>query len=95
MSLVADDVQQIAHLARVGIHHQDVASYVTDLSAMLALMVQMGELNTEEVEPLSHPLEPTQRLRKDQVTEINQRDKFQQLAPQIEAGLYLVPKVID
>lgn len=95
MSLLADDVKKIAHLARVGINEKNVASYATDLSGLLELMVQMGELNTDNVVPMSHPLDPIQRLRTDEVTETNQRDKFQTLASQTEAGLYLVPKVLD
>ncbi len=95
MSLLTDDVKKIAHLARVGINEENVASYAQDLSAMLDLMVQMEELNTDGVIPMSHPLDPTQRLRPDKITETNQRDKFQTLASQTEAGLYLVPKVLD
>lgn len=95
MSLSADDVKKIAHLARLGIDEKDVASYAKDLSGMLDLMVQMGELDTDNVEPMAHPLDQMQRLREDLVTENNQRDKFQSIAPQTEAGLYLVPKVID
>ncbi|MCK4492728.1 MAG: Asp-tRNA(Asn)/Glu-tRNA(Gln) amidotransferase subunit GatC [Methylococcales bacterium] len=95
MSLLADDIKKIAHLARLGIEDKNVATYAHDLSGMLTLMVQMGELNTDDVEPMANPLDNSQRLRKDTVTEINQREKFQTLAPQTEAGLYLVPKVID
>ncbi len=95
MSLSADDVKKIAHLARIGIDANDIASYAKDLSGMLDLMVQMGELNTDAVAPMSHPLDPWQRLRTDEITEVNQRDKFQTLAAHTEAGLYLVPKVID
>jgi len=95
MSLSADDVKKIAHLARVGINEKNSATYAKDLSGLLELMVQMGELNTEHVAPMSHPLDLIQRLRTDNVTETNQRDKFQTLASQTEAGLYLVPKVLD
>jgi len=95
MSLSADDVKKIAHLARVGINEENVATYAKDLSGMLELIVQMGELNTDNIAPMSHPLDPMQRLRTDVVTETNQRDKFQTLASQTEAGLYLVPKVLD
>ncbi|MCK5729172.1 MAG: Asp-tRNA(Asn)/Glu-tRNA(Gln) amidotransferase subunit GatC [Methylococcales bacterium] len=95
MSLLADDIQKIAHLARLGIDDKNMATYANDLSGMLALMVQMGELNTDGIEPMANPLDNSQRLRKDTVTEKNQRHKFQTLAPQIDAGLYLVPKVID
>jgi len=95
MSLSADDVRKIAHLARLGIEEKDVASYAQDLSNMLDLMVQMGELETDNIKPMAHPLDQQQRLRADVVTEENQREQFQTLAPQVEAGLYLVPKVID
>ncbi|NOQ35831.1 MAG: Asp-tRNA(Asn)/Glu-tRNA(Gln) amidotransferase subunit GatC [Methylococcaceae bacterium] len=95
MSLSADDVKKIAHLARLGIDEKDVAAYAHDLSGMLDLMVQMSELDTDAVEPMAHPLGQMQRLRDDTVIETNQRDKFQHIAPQVEAGLYLVPKVLD
>ena len=95
MSLSADDVQKIAHLARLGIDERDVAGYAQDLSKMLDLMGQMGELETDNINPMAHPLDKQQRLRADKVTEENQREHFQTLAPQVEAGLYLVPKVID
>ena len=95
MSLTADNVKKIAHLARLGIEQQDVASYAKDLSGMLALMTQMGDVVTDGVEPMAHPMDQAQRLRTDQVTEQDNREKFQSIAPQVEAGLYLVPKVIE
>ena len=95
MSLTADDVKKIAHLARLGIDNQDIESYAKDLSGMLDLMTQMSELNTDNVEPMAHPMEQAQRLRADVVTENNNREKFQAIAPQVDAGLYLVPKVIE
>ena len=95
MSLTADDVKKIAHLARLGIDSQDIDSYAKDLSGMLALMTQMSELDTNNVEPMAHPMDQAQRLRTDVVTEHNNREKFQSIAPQVEAGLYLVPKVIE
>ncbi len=95
MSLTAEDVNKIAHLARLGIDSQDVGSYTKDLSGMLALMAKMGEANTDGVEPMAHPLDQVQRLRADVVTESNQREHFQAIAPKVEDGLYLVPKVIE
>ncbi|MGZ5050663.1 MAG: Asp-tRNA(Asn)/Glu-tRNA(Gln) amidotransferase subunit GatC [Methylobacter sp.] len=95
MSLTADEVKKIAHLARLGIEQQDVAAYAQDLSGMLDLMTQMGELNTDGVEPMAHPMDQVQRLRADVVTEQDKREKFQAIAPQVEDGLYLVPKVIE
>ncbi|AMK77548.1 MULTISPECIES: Asp-tRNA(Asn)/Glu-tRNA(Gln) amidotransferase subunit GatC [Methylomonas] len=95
MSLTANDVKKIAHLARLGIAEQDVEHYAKDLSGVLELMTRMDQLNTDGVTPMAHPLDQIQRLREDAVTEIDQRDHFQTIAPQTEAGLYLVPKVID
>jgi aspartyl-tRNA(Asn)/glutamyl-tRNA(Gln) amidotransferase subunit C len=95
MSLTTDDVKKIAHLARLGIAEQDIEHYAKDLSGMLDLMTQMGTLDTQGVQPMAHPLDQTQRLRADVVTETDQRQLFQSIAPQTEAGLYLVPKVID
>ena len=95
MSLTASDVKKIAHLARLGIDDQQIDSYANDLSNILDLMTQMGNTDTKDVPPMAHPLDQMQRLRDDLVTETNQRDHFQTIAPQTENGLYLVPKVID
>jgi aspartyl-tRNA(Asn)/glutamyl-tRNA(Gln) amidotransferase subunit C len=95
VSLTANDVKNIAHLARLGIDDLDVESYASDLSGMLDLMTQMSELDTNNVIPMAHPLDQIQRLRPDVVTEQNQREHFQAIAPQVEDGLYLVPKVIE
>ena len=95
MTLTADVVKQIAHLARLGIDQQDIASYTQDLSGMLELMTQMGGTNTDGVMPMAHPMDQSQRLRVDEVTESDNRNNFQAIAPQVEDGLYLVPKVIE
>jgi aspartyl-tRNA(Asn)/glutamyl-tRNA(Gln) amidotransferase subunit C len=95
VSLTTNDVKKIAHLARLGIDESDIESYARDLSGMLDLMTQMSELNTDDVIPMAHPMDQVQRLRPDIVTEQNNRELFQAIAPQVEAGLYLVPKVIE
>ena len=95
MSLKADDIYKIAHLARLGIDAQDVDNYARDLSGILDLVAQLETLDTAEVLPMAHPMDQTQRLRDDLVSEEDQHGLFQSLAPQVEAGLYLVPKVID
>ncbi|MDC9727964.1 MAG: Asp-tRNA(Asn)/Glu-tRNA(Gln) amidotransferase subunit GatC [Methyloprofundus sp.] len=95
MSLTTDDVNKIAYLARLGINTEDTESYTADLSNMLNLVAQMSSVDTDNVAPMAHPLDTIQRLRPDQVTESNQRDNFQAIAPQVEEGLYLVPKVLD
>ena len=95
MTLTAIEVKKIAYLARLGIDEQDIAAYAHDLTGLLELMKQMNDTNTEDVAPMAHPLDQSQRLRTDKVTEVNNRDNFQAIAPQVEAGLYLVPKVIE
>ena len=95
MNLTADDVKKIAYLARLGIDQNDIGAYTEDLSGMLTLMQKMGETDTHYVEPMAHPMDQRQRLRTDAVTESDNRTNFQAIAPQVEAGLYLVPKVIE
>jgi aspartyl-tRNA(Asn)/glutamyl-tRNA(Gln) amidotransferase subunit C len=95
MSLNADGVRKIAHLARLGILDKDIPAYTENLSRILDLVEQMNAVDTRGVEPMAHPLDASQRLRADEVTETDQRDHFQKIAPQVDAGLYLVPKVIE
>ena len=95
MSLDATDVEKIAYLARLGIDAADVPEYARNLTDILAFVEQLNTADTAGVEPLAHPLEAAQRLRPDTVTETDERENFQQVAPQTEAGLYLVPKVIE
>ncbi len=95
MSLDAADVEKIAHLARLGIDAADVTEYARNLTDILAFVEQLNTADTAGVVPLAHPLEAVQRLRPDTVTETDERENFQQVAPQTEAGLYLVPKVIE
>ena len=95
LSLTTDDVKKIAHLARLNLSEKDLAFYTPQLSTILNFVEQMNGSNTANIDPLAHPLDLTQRLRSDVVTEPDQREQFQKLAPQVEAGLYLVPKVIE
>lgn len=95
MSLERSEVENIAQLARLKIQQEDVESYANSLNSILNLVDQMQAVDTQGVEPLANPLDATQRLRIDEVTEPNQREHFQKLAPLAEAGLYLVPKVIE
>jgi len=95
MALSADEVKKIAYLARLGINEHDIGAYATDLSKILDLMTQMSAVATDSVKAMAHPLDQVQRLRPDIVNETNQREKFQAIAPLIETGLYLVPKVIE
>lgn len=95
MSLTRADVIKIAHLARLAICEDDIPVYMRDLSNILEFVEKMNAVDTSDIEPMAHPLDATQRLRSDRVTEENQRAHFQALAPQVESGLYLVPKVIE
>lgn len=95
MSLKSEDVRRIASLARLHIDEQEVNQYAADLSNILDLVEQMNQVDTSGIEPLSNPHDATQRLREDEVTEPNQRDAFQAIAPDVEAGLYRVPRVIE
>ncbi len=95
MSLDADAVKKIAYLARLKIDEADVPGYVNNLSNIIDLVEQMSTVDTEGVLPMSHPMDAVQRLREDKVTETNQREVFQAIAPKTEDGLYLVPQVIE
>ncbi len=95
MSLDRSDVERIAHLARLQIDEQDIPTYTENLSSILNLIDQMQQADTAGVEPLANPLDAVQRLRADVVTEPDQREKLQRVAPAVEEGLFLVPKVIE
>lgn len=95
MSLDRSDVEHLAHLARIGLQDVDIPSHTTKLSSIMGLIDKMQAVDTTDIQPLAHPLETTQRLRADVVTESNQRDELQAIAPATEQGLYLVPRVIE
>jgi aspartyl-tRNA(Asn)/glutamyl-tRNA(Gln) amidotransferase subunit C len=95
MALTRQEVLKIAQLARLAVTEQEAASYAESLSRILGLIEQMNAVDTTGIEPMAHPTDSGLRLRADEVSEPNQRDKFQAVAPAVEAGLYLVPKVIE
>jgi aspartyl-tRNA(Asn)/glutamyl-tRNA(Gln) amidotransferase subunit C len=95
MALERSDVEKIAHLARLGLSEGEVPQTTATLNSILGLIDAMQAVDTTGIEPLAHPLEATQRLRADVVTEKNQRDTYQAVAPAVESGLFLVPKVIE
>ncbi|MBS7663872.1 Asp-tRNA(Asn)/Glu-tRNA(Gln) amidotransferase subunit GatC [Pseudomonas lalucatii] len=95
MALERSDVEKIAHLARLGLSEDDIPRTTETLNSILGLVDQMQAVDTTGIEPLAHPLEATQRLRADAVREANQREAYQAIAPAVENGLYLVPKVIE
>jgi len=89
------DVQKIADLARLSLDEAQLESYAQELTRILGLVEQLESARTEAVEPMAHPLHMAQRLRVDEVTEVDRREQNQAVAPCVEAGLYLVPKVIE
>lgn len=95
MSLSQEDVIKIARLARLSIGAAEVDHYAQDLSRILDLVARMDAADTTGITPMAHPLDQVQRLRADKVTEVDQRELFQSIAPLTEEGLYLVPKVIE
>ncbi|MDX1610106.1 MAG: Asp-tRNA(Asn)/Glu-tRNA(Gln) amidotransferase subunit GatC [Halofilum sp. (in: g-proteobacteria)] len=95
MSLSPDEVRKIAHLARLEVSDDEVASYAGELSQILELVDRMNAVDTAGITPMAHPQHATQRLRPDEVTEPDQRERFQALAPATERGHYLVPRVVE
>ena len=95
MSLTDQEVEKIAHLARIQLEPEERARYLQELNGILDLVAQMNRVDTEGVSPMAHPLHMVQRLRPDSVTEPDRRETFQAIAPLTEEGLYLVPKVIE
>lgn len=95
MSLNSADIKRIAHLARIEVSDAEAEATLTKLTGILGLIEQMQAVDTTGIVPMSHSQDVTQRLRDDVVTETNQRELFQSIAPAVEDGLYLVPKVIE
>ena len=96
MTLTRKDVESIAHLARLEITEEQMPAYVGSLSSIIDFVEQLNRAQTGDVEPMAHPLAgQNQRLRPDEVTERDEHERYQKNAPQVEAGLYLVPKVIE
>jgi len=95
MAIERSEVEKIAHLARLGLAENALPRTTETLNNILGLIDRMQAVDTSGVEPLAHPLETTQRLRADEVTEANHRDDYQAIAPAVENGLYLVPRVIE
>lgn len=95
MSINSDEVRRVAHLARIEVSADQLTAYAGELSTILALVAQLEQADTDRVPPLAHPIEASQRLRADEVTETDQRRRFQAIAPAVQDGLYRVPKVIE
>ena len=95
MALDASDVSRIAHLARLSVTGPESAEVAARLGSILAMVDRLQAVETSGIAPMAHPLDAVQPLRPDTVTEANRRDDYQRIAPATEAGLYLVPRVIE
>ena len=94
MEVSKEELAHIAHLARLRIHPDEISDLAGELTRILSLVREMNTVETTGLVPMAHPLDMTQRLRADEIIEFNQRDVLQHGAPEVEGGLYLVPKVI-
>ena len=95
MSLTLEQVQRIAHLARIEVSEAEAQTTLGQLNNIFQLIEQMQAVDTKGVEPMAHAQDVSQRLREDKITETDRRQAYQAVAPETEAGLYLVPKVIE
>jgi len=95
MSLTSEEVRRIAHLARLAVDDREAEDFAAALSDIFDFVEALNRADIEGVEAMAHPLDAEQRLRPDQVTEPDQRDLFQAIAPAVEGGVYLVPRVIE
>ena len=95
MAISEAEVKKVARLARLAVPDERLEAYTQNLSNILSLVDQLSAVDTMGVEPMAHPLDMMQRLRDDVVTETDHREKYQAIAPEVENGLYLVPKVIE
>jgi aspartyl-tRNA(Asn)/glutamyl-tRNA(Gln) amidotransferase subunit C len=96
MNLTRQDVEKIAHLARLKITEREMPVYVTSLSSIVNFVAELSRAQTDSVVPMAHPLDGQhQRLRADVVSESDNHEKYQANAPAVQAGLYVVPRVIE
>ena len=95
MAVTEEDVRKVSSLARLAILDENVPVYAEKLSGIVDMVEQLNAVDTTGVEPMSNPLDSVQRLREDVATETNKREHYQACAPEVEKGLYLVPKVIE
>jgi aspartyl-tRNA(Asn)/glutamyl-tRNA(Gln) amidotransferase subunit C len=95
MSLSPDDVHRIALLARIAIEPEEAQTVLDGLNRVIGLIEEMQAVDTAGLVPMSHPLDMTQRMREDRVSETDRHELYQSIAPAVERGLYLVPKVLE
>ncbi len=95
MALSKQDIEYIAHLARLEISDNEVADYEAKLGKIIEFIDELEQADTGDLLPMAHPLDMSQRLRADEVTATDQRDHYQESATEKENGLYVVPRVVE
>ncbi|MBV1914189.1 MAG: Asp-tRNA(Asn)/Glu-tRNA(Gln) amidotransferase subunit GatC [Pseudomonadales bacterium] len=95
MSIDSKEIEKVAVLSRLKFDQKQLNEVTERLTSVLDFIDQLHQADTQGIQPMAHPMDAVQRLRADKVTETNQRDKYQKVAPSTENGLYLVPKVIE
>lgn len=95
MSLTSDEVRRIAQLARLAVDDRESENFAAALNDIFTFVEALDSARIDGVEPMAHPLDAEQRLRPDAVTELDQRERFQAIAPAVDSGVYLVPRVIE
>jgi len=95
MAIGQDEIEKIAELARIRIAPDQLGEVTQRITEILGMVDQLQAVDTQAVEPMANPLDAVQRLRPDEITEENRREAFQAIAPAVENGLYLVPRVVE
>ena len=95
MSISMSDVEKVAKLSRIALSDEEKQQTIHQLNGIFDMIAKMQAIDTDGVDPLSHPLDYAQRLREDFVTEPERREDYQAVAPSIKENLYIVPKVIE
>ena len=95
MTITQDDIEKIAELARIRISGEEIGEVTQRITEILQMVDTLQAADTSNIEPMANPLDSTQQLRADEVTELNRRDDFLAIAPAVEDGLFLVPRVIE
>jgi aspartyl-tRNA(Asn)/glutamyl-tRNA(Gln) amidotransferase subunit C len=95
MALIREDVKRVARLARIAVQESEADEVLEQLARIFVMIEDMRAIDVSSVEPMAHAQDVVVRMREDVVTEFDQRELFQSIAPRVRDGLYLVPKVIE
>tara|TARA_B100000965_G_scaffold221590_1_gene185387 strand:+ start:216 stop:503 length:288 start_codon:yes stop_codon:yes gene_type:complete len=95
MSIDKSDIEHLCNLSKLNLDEEEQSIFLSQMQSILGMIEELQEVETSDIEPMAHPLQMTQRLRDDEVTEFNKRDKYQKNTDFAEDGFYKVPKVID